>query len=83
MKEKVEIESLDVIEEVKEEITPKEKTKHAICDIKFVHDDYVYFIFEQDTLRELFPTITKERVSVDVEYVGTYGKADFKVIGVK
>lgn len=69
-----------LVEEIKEEKAPKQKTKQAICNIKFVHQGYVYFIFEKDTMREPTPILSKDRVSVNVEYSGTYGKPDFKII---
>jgi len=81
----VEIEKVErvEVEEAQEEKKPTNKTKEQICKIKFAHGGFVYFIFEDATLREPQPASLKNKDAVLVTYSGTYGKSNFKIIKVE
>ena len=78
-------EDLKIEEVAKEEVildSIKEETHHKKCDVVFEKKGYIYFTFNGDTLREL-GNFSLVPASVNVSYVGTYGKPDFRVIQVK
>jgi hypothetical protein len=83
IKKNVEPEVIEVFEEVEAEVERDEEVKDAICQVAFSHKDYVYFTFENETLREFLPLFPQNQTSIQIEYTGTYGQPDFKVIRIR
>ena len=73
LEKEVEIEEVEVIK------NKKEKTNREECKVIFESDGFLYFEFKGDTLREL-NTLDHKPSVVTIEYVGGYGKPDFKVV---
>lgn len=68
--------------EVKEEEVKvkKEANRHQECDVVFVSGDYCYFKFQKDHVLRLRYDFKEVPKSVVVEFIGDYGKANFKLI---
>ena len=73
------LEEVKEVEEVAVKKEKKEKTNREECKVIFEFEGLLYFEFKGDTLREL-NIFDHTPSTITIEYVGGYGKPDFKVV---